>query len=287
MTKLLNHFAAMQTMCAAYVCPEPYTSMAPGCTPCSHVEGDSAARDNLFISDMIYMLDGPEQREAQAEKVGPLLGLATTKQLRDELAARESMGHTHDDYYTSMPDEAYQALGEQPKTFAQKLRDVHGVAMSPGNAHATHYMRGMGNGLELALCILDDREPAYIEADVVRPYVLGELSRDIHQRNVDAGWWTDLATGERKDRNVGELLMLVVSEVAEAMEGHRKSLPDDKLPHRSMFEVELADVFIRIFDIAGAHNLDLDGAVAEKLAYNAQREDHKIETRKGVGGKAY
>ena len=35
-------------------------------------------------------------------------------------------------------------------------------------------------------------------------------------------WWHDLATGERLNRNLGELLMLVVSEIAEAMEGHRK-----------------------------------------------------------------
>jgi NTP pyrophosphatase (non-canonical NTP hydrolase) len=116
---------------------------------------------------------------------------------------------------------------------------------------------------------------------------LNAMAHDVHQANVDAGWWTDLATGQRKDRNVGELLMLVVSEVSEAMEGHRKGLMDDKLPHRTMFEVELADVFIRIFDIAGAHKLDLDGAVREKLAYNAKREDHKIEARQKDGGKKY
>lgn len=92
---------------------------------------------------------------------------------------------------------------------------------------------------------------------------------------------------EPKDRNTGELLMLCVSELAEAMEGHRKSLPDDKLPHRSMFEVELADCLIRIFDLAGARGLDLQGAYEEKMAYNAQRADHKIEQRLQPGGKAY
>lgn len=109
----------------------------------------------------------------------------------------------------------------------------------------------------------------------------------IHQIAVKAGWWSDLETGQRKDRNVGELLMLCVSELAEAMEGHRKGLQDDKLPHRSAIEVELADAVIRIFDMAGGLNLDLGGAVAEKLDYNQRREDHKIEFRKKLGGKKY
>ena len=167
-----------------------------------------------------------------------------------------------------------------------RLREVHAIAMQPGNAHANEYLQGMANGLELALAIAEDREPKYIEGDAVTG-PLNNFSESIHNANVLAGWWTDLSTGQPKERNVGELLMLVVSEVAEAMEGHRKGLQDDKLPHRTMFEVELADVFIRVFDIAGKHKLDLDGAVREKLAFNAQREDHKIETRKGFGGKAY
>lgn len=111
----------------------------------------------------------------------------------------------------------------------------------------------------------------------------------MHHRNVQAGWWTDLHTGEslKNNRNVGELLCLVHSEISEAMEGHRKGLMDDKLPHRPMIEVELADAVIRILDIAGGLGLDLGGAVAEKLEYNRNRVDHKRENRLKAGGKAY
>lgn len=110
-----------------------------------------------------------------------------------------------------------------------------------------------------------------------------------HGAAVDAGWWNDLSTGESLigKRNVGEMLMLAVSEIAEAMEGHRKDLMDDKLPHRKMIEVEIADCIIRLCDTAGALGLDLGGAIAEKMAYNAQREDHKPENRKAAGGKKY
>lgn len=89
------------------------------------------------------------------------------------------------------------------------------------------------------------------------------------------------------NREVPKLLMLTVSELAEAMEGDRKDLMDDKLPHRKMFEVEIADTFIRLFDLAGRHNLDLDGAIREKMEYNRVRKDHKPEARKAAGGKRY
>ena len=58
------------------------------------------------------------------------------------------------------------------------------------------------------------------------------------------------------------------SELSEAMEGERKGLMDDKLPHRRMAEVELADTLIRIFDYAGGFGYDLQGAYEEKMAYN-------------------
>src|SRR5262245_5049068 len=114
---------------------------------------------------------------------------------------------------------------------------------------------------------------------------LNDLARDCHEANQH--WWHHPATGERLDRNKGELLMLIVSEVSEAMEVERKNLMDDHLPHRRMAEVELADVLIRLFDYAGAYGYDLDGAVAEKRAYNAQRADHKAEARLQVGGKQW
>ena len=125
-----------------------------------------------------------------------------------------------------------------------------------------------------------------------------ELQKDIHDSNAVAGWWTDLETGLNladeaiKGTRLGkaivaEKLCLIHSEVSEAMEGARKNLPDDKLPHRPMIEVELADAVIRILDLGGALNLDIDGAISEKRKYNSKREDHKIENRMKANGKAY
>jgi NTP pyrophosphatase (non-canonical NTP hydrolase) len=106
-----------------------------------------------------------------------------------------------------------------------------------------------------------------------------------HGASVRGGWWHDLETQQPLQRNVAEMLCLIHSEVSEALEGHRKNLMDDKLPHRPMLEVELADTVIRIADLCGGLKLDLAGAILEKLEYNAKREDHKIENRKKEGGK--
>ena len=105
----------------------------------------------------------------------------------------------------------------------------------------------------------------------------------------DSGFITALQTLQDfiLTRNRGELLMLMVSELAEAMEADRKGLVDDKLPHRIGLEVELADAAIRIFDTAGGEGLDVAGAMVEKLAFNAVRPDHKPENRAKDNGKKY
>lgn len=131
----------------------------------------------------------------------------------------------------------------------------------------------------------------------------GNVLRDAcHGAAASTGWWGhqvlgDLRTIVRFPESpteqvlagslVAQKLALVHSEISEALEGHRKGLLDDHLPHRSMIEVELADAVIRIADLAGALDLDLGGAIEEKLAYNAQRADHKPENRAKKGGKNY
>lgn len=113
------------------------------------------------------------------------------------------------------------------------------------------------------------------------------LTEECHGVAHACGWWNNLTTGELLERNVGELLMLIVTEIAEACEGARKDLMDDKLPHRPMLEVELADAIIRIGDLAGALGYDLGGAIAEKMAFNQTRLDHMAHHRLGVGGKQF
>ena len=115
-----------------------------------------------------------------------------------------------------------------------------------------------------------------------------------HGLAAHSGWWIDLETGEdvrtwpKKFLNlwIASKLMLTVTELAEAMEGLRKDLPDDKLPHRKMLEVEMADAVIRIFDLSGGLGFDLAGAIIEKLAFNQSRADHKLDNRAAAGGKS-
>lgn len=147
-----------------------------------------------------------------------------------------------------------------------------------------------------------------------------------HQTATAAGWYRDPKTGEEIKRNFGEVIALMHSELSEALEADRKSLKDDKLPHRAGVEVELADLFLRMgdtskaeqMDVPGAFvhvaralrehsltelrfalvffhgcalaadlGLDLSGAIIEKNRFNRERADHKLENRAAAGGKKY
>jgi len=109
---------------------------------------------------------------------------------------------------------------------------------------------------------------------------VGILTIVTHGASKAAGWHDN-------PREVGTMLMLIVSEISEAMEGYRKGLMDDHLPERPMIEAELADAVIRIGDLAGKLGLDLGGAIVDKLEYNRTRADHKRENRAKEGGKKF
>lgn len=118
----------------------------------------------------------------------------------------------------------------------------------------------------LALNVRKARSAMIAAVDSSHAASLNRFRDRIHNAAKANGWW-DL------HRDVGTLLMLTVSELSKAMEGHRKDLQDDKLPHRKMFDVELADALIRILDLAGSRGIDIGAIAIEKLAYNAQRAD--------------
>lgn len=101
-----------------------------------------------------------------------------------------------------------------------------------------------------------------------------------------AAWQNSEAHGFHEYPDVGlpTRLMLIVSELAEAMEIHRKGYAPD---YQSVYgegkpegiPSELADVIIRVGDLAGCYGIDLEAAVVQKMAYN--------KTRPHKHGKAY
>jgi NTP pyrophosphatase (non-canonical NTP hydrolase) len=89
------------------------------------------------------------------------------------------------------------------------------------------------------------------------------------KKGFDTGW-----------NNVMEKLMLIVTEVSEAAEAYRHMLINEnpvivrKDEHYDNFVEELGDIAIRLYDLAGSLNIDLEAAVKQKMAINEARE-HK------------
>ena len=96
--------------------------------------------------------------------------------------------------------------------------------------------------------------------------VMKDLQKDIHQTATEKGWWAE-------PRDDGTILMLIVTEIAEACEGLRMgNNPDDKIPDYKNCEAELADVIIRILDFADERGHDVIGALMAKMKYNKTRK---------------
>lgn len=101
-----------------------------------------------------------------------------------------------------------------------------------------------------------------------------QTAATVHGVAKEKGWWD-------KERNDGEAIALMHSELSEALEALRHGNPaDSHLPEFSGLEVELADVIIRIMDYGQGRGLRIGEAVEAKMAYNTQRP-------KKHGGKAF
>lgn len=137
----------------------------------------------------------------------------------------------------------------------------------------------------------DDYDHLYgLDDEVEDFYNLAYWVNECHSSSYQAGWWGTLGY---YDRNLKDPLFLATkialmhSELSEALEGLRKDTMDDHLPHRKTLEVELADLAIRLFDLCGALEIDLEATIIEKMNYNAKRADHKLENREKEGGKKF
>jgi hypothetical protein len=116
--------------------------------------------------------------------------------------------------------------------------------------------------------------PGYDDTTETFIVLLNHLAADIHATSVDKGWW-------ERDRNDGEMIALMHSELSEALENIRHGCPpDDHIPEFLGVEAEFADVIIRILDTCHARGYRLGEAILAKHAFNKTREFRH-------GGKAF
>ena len=91
----------------------------------------------------------------------------------------------------------------------------------------------------------------------MKDFTLEQWAQTCHAIAREKGFWD-------KERNIGEALMLIVTELAEAMEAYRKK--DDE-----NFKEELADTFIRLFDLCGGMKIDIEAEIIKKAEKNKAR----------------
>lgn len=101
--------------------------------------------------------------------------------------------------------------------------------------------------------------------------MLNELAAEINATATQKGFWE-----EGKDRDPAKILMLIVTELAEAFEEIRDGHPLDYeyYDHKmkpSGVPSEMADAIIRALDACHAWGIDIDRVVREKMEYNKTR----------------
>lgn len=118
------------------------------------------------------------------------------------------------------------------------------------------------------------------------PAGLNDLANAIYQRNVQKGFY-------EKEKNTGEMLCLIHSEISEALEADRKGryttshmdavngwvkdtdfieFYNEKV--KGTFEEEMADIFIRLLDMCAFRKIDIEKHVVAKMRYNLHREKY-------------